>query len=68
MGTPTTGVAGLVTTNEAGRLLGVSSRAILMRIRRYNVPAVAVGRVLLVSLADLVNTYHEPPRLREATR
>lgn len=59
----TSGLSGLVTTAEAGRLLHVSPNAINQRIRRYRIPVVRVGVAILVSLSALRATYAEPPRV-----
>lgn len=57
----TTGLSGLVTTSEAGRLLGITPNAVLQRIRRNRIPVVRVGRSVLVSLADLGASYQTWP-------
>lgn len=60
----TTGLMGLVTTREAARQLGISAAAVRQRIYRYGLPAVVIGKVLLVSLADLqraVSPRNRPP-------
>lgn len=55
------GIAGLVTTREAGKVLGVKADTITWRIRTYGIPVMRVGRVILVSLAALRQSYSEPP-------
>jgi len=52
------GISGLVTTNQAAAIYGVSGEAIRQRIARYRLPFFTVsGRYKLVRLSDIQASY-----------